>query len=53
MKDMDGVEVVGTLNTQAWYSTLGAIFSRKYGKEIVGTVTQPKEEGQEKEKASA
>ncbi|EOS63782.1 hypothetical protein [Oscillibacter sp. 1-3] len=38
---MDGVKVTGTFNANAFFQTLAAILSRKYGKEITVTVTPP------------
>ena len=38
---MDGVEVKGVFNANAFFQTLAAILSRKYGKEITVTVTPP------------
>lgn len=38
---MDGVEVTGVFNANAFFQTLAAILSRKYGKEITVTVTPP------------
>ena len=53
MKNMEGVEVVGTFNTQAWFSTLAAIMSRKYEKNVTAKVAEPEEDRQNAEKASA
>ena len=39
--EMDGVKVTGTFNANAFFQTLAAILSRKYGKEITVTVTPP------------
>jgi hypothetical protein len=36
---MDSVEVKGVFNANAFFQTLAAILSRKYGKEITVTVT--------------
>lgn len=38
---MDGVEVKGVFNANAFFQTLAAILTRKYGKEITVTVTPP------------
>ena len=38
---MDSVEVKGMFNANAFFQTLAAILSRKYGKEITVTVTPP------------
>ena len=38
---MNSVEVQGTFNANAFFQTLAAILSRKYGKEITVTVTPP------------
>ncbi len=38
---MDGVKVTGTFNANAFFQTLAAILSGKYGKEITVTVTPP------------
>lgn len=37
---MDGIEVQGAFNVQAFFDTLAAILSRKYGKEISVKVTE-------------
>ena len=51
---MDGVKVTGTFNANAFFQTLAAILSRKYGKEITVTVTPQTDEGErEAERASA
>ena len=38
---MDGIEVKGVFNANAFFQTLAAILSRKYGKEITVTVAPP------------
>lgn len=50
---MDGVKVTGTFNANAFFQTLAAILSRKYGKEITVTVTPPAQDERETERASA
>lgn len=51
---MDGVKVTGTFNANAFFQTLAAILSRKYGKEITVTVTpQTDKDEREAERASA
>lgn len=52
-REMDGVKVTGTFNANAFFQTLAAILSRKYGKEITVTVTPPAQDERETERASA
>ena len=53
MKNMEGVEVVGTFNTQAWFSMVAANESRKYEMDIKAKVVDPDRDRQNAEKASA
>lgn len=50
---MDSVEVKGVFNANAFFQTLAAILSRKYGKEITVTVTPPGQDERAAERASA